>query len=167
MDSQILRGTSTKKEMARPVNGRRDTGGRANPPATQRRPGAPIAVTKDTRQRRAIRRTVQETDRPLTPREILVLAQAHCPRIGLATIYRTLRGLTEEGWLAVVELPKQPTRFERAGKAHHHHFHCRACGQLFEVERCDARIRELAPPDFTVEGHDLVFRGLCDSCGRS
>lgn len=138
-----------------------------NSPSSRQPEGAPVSPPKDTRQRRAIMKTVLETDRPLAPKEILTLAQGHCPRIGLATVYRTLRSLTAEGWLAVVEVPSEPARFERAGKAHHHHFHCRVCGRLFEVEHCDSRIRDLAPPDFIVEGHELVFRGLCDVCGRT
>jgi Fur family ferric uptake transcriptional regulator len=122
------------------------------------------SVRKSTRQRRAIRRALTETGRPLTLREILEEAGRHCPGIGIATIYRTVRSWTEEGWLTRVELPAQADRFERAGKEHHHHFHCRSCGQVFEVEECEPRVARCAPPDFEVEAHEILLYGRCAAC---
>lgn len=94
-------------------------------------------------------------------------SQADCPGLGIATVYRTLKSLVEEGWLARVELPGMPDRFERAGKHHHHHFHCRECGGVFEVPDCLEDIRLLPPPGFLVEDHEVVFYGLCPGCARA
>jgi Fur family ferric uptake transcriptional regulator len=105
-----------------------------------------------------------EAGRPLTPHEVLAAAQRHCPGLGIATVYRAIRSWTSQGWLATVELPAQPDRFERAGKAHHHHFHCRSCGLVFEVEDCDADIAGLAPAEFEVEDHEIFLYGRCASC---
>ena len=33
-----------------------------------------------------------------------------------------------------VEIPGQMPRYERADKGHHHHFVCRVCGGVFELE---------------------------------
>jgi Fur family ferric uptake transcriptional regulator len=119
---------------------------------------------RSTRQKRAIRRALMETERPLTPQEILAEAQAHCPGLGIATVYRAVRSWADEGWLSPVELPGQPDRFELSGKRHHHHFHCRSCGLVFEVEKCDSRVAGFAPPDFEVDAHEIVLYGRCASC---
>ncbi|MCA9726658.1 MAG: transcriptional repressor [Candidatus Eisenbacteria bacterium] len=119
-----------------------------------------------TRQRRAIVEVITEAQRPLTSNEVLELASQRCPGIGIATVYRALRSGVEEGWLSTVELPSQPDRFERAGKEHHHHFHCRVCGLVFELEPCELRVGGSAPAGFLVEEHEILLFGRCAACAQ-
>ncbi|NUN95068.1 MAG: transcriptional repressor, partial [Candidatus Omnitrophica bacterium] len=86
------------------------------------------------------------------------------PGLGIATVYRTLKSLLEEGSVVAVEMPGQALRYEAAGKEHHHHFHCRGCGRVFEVEGCPTGIGRLTPPGFRLEGHEIVLHGLCPDC---
>ena len=71
--------------------------------------------------------------------EIFDLARDKIPRLGIATIYRTLKSLKEEGAIREVDLPGQSSRWELANKDHHHHFLCRTCDKLFEIEGCPGR----------------------------
>lgn len=103
-------------------------------------------------------------DRPLSPQEVLGHAKQTVPGLGLATVYRTLKSLAEEQWIVPVPLPGQAPHYERAGKAHHHHFHCRGCLGVFEVEGCPGNLKSLAPQGFKVEGHELVLYGVCRDC---
>jgi Fur family ferric uptake transcriptional regulator len=119
---------------------------------------------RDTSQRRALRRIFEEAGRPLTPQEALHDAKSHAPGIGIATVYRNLKALTENGYLVPVDVPGEPPRYEVAGKGHHHHFHCRACGRLFELEGCPGNLKLLIPKGFKMEDHDVVIYGLCESC---
>lgn len=121
-------------------------------------------MKRDTQQRRAIRRVIEEAGRPLGPREVLAASQAHCPGLGIATVYRTLKALVEEGALTQVELPGEPPRYEGTGKRHHHHFHCRACDRVYELEGCPEGLRHLTPPGFALESHELVLYGRCAGC---
>lgn len=121
-------------------------------------------LTRETRQRQAIRRAFDEAERPLGPQEVLDAAQAMVPGLGLATVYRTIKSLLDEGWLVSVDVPGRPPHYERAGKEHHHHFHCRECGKVFEVEGCPGNLKSLAPPGFKVEGHELTLYGVCPGC---
>lgn len=125
---------------------------------------SPAPRPRDTAQRRAIRAAFAGTPRPLSPLEVLEGAQADLPGLGVATVYRALKMLTEEGWLVTVEIPGEPARYEIAGKPHHHHFHCRACGQVFEVEGCPRNIRTLTPAGFELEDHEIVLYGRCAGC---
>jgi Fur family ferric uptake transcriptional regulator len=65
-----------------------------------------------------------------------------------------------------VEIPGQMPRYELADKGHHHHFLCRVCGEVFELEKCLARIKTMAPPRFRVEGHEIILYGSCEVCLR-
>jgi len=102
---------------------------------------------------------------PLTAAEILVLAAKEVPTIGIATVYRSLKSLATDGRVVTVEIPGQPPRYERADKGHHHHFLCRRCGEVYEIEKCLAGIKSIAPPRFQVDDHEIILYGVCDTCG--
>lgn len=121
-------------------------------------------MQRDTRQRKAIRKVFDERNRPLTPDEVLELGQALVPSLGLATVYRNVKALTAEGWLAEVELPGGGLRFERAERPHHHHFLCRTCDRAFDVHECPEAIHTMAPEGFEVEDHEVILFGRCSSC---
>ena len=65
-------------------------------------------MQRQTRQRDAIRAALAAANRPLGPLEILAAVKPDLPRLGIATVYRTLKGLLDEGWLRTVELPGAP-----------------------------------------------------------
>ncbi|MEM7050912.1 MAG: transcriptional repressor [Acidobacteriota bacterium] len=121
-------------------------------------------MQRQTLQRSAIRTALEHAGRPLSPQEILELAQDSAPGLGIATVYRNLKKLLEKGWLREVELPGAASRYELTGKGHHHHFHCRACDRVYEVEDCPGRLAELAPPGFRTEDHELILYGVCATC---
>ena len=57
-------------------------------------------MERNTRQRSAIRDAIALADRPLLPQEVLEAAQHEVPGLGIATVYRNLKVLVEEGDLA-------------------------------------------------------------------
>ena len=122
---------------------------------------------RNTKQREAIREVFQHEDRPLDAQEILTLAQAHCPGLGIATVYRALNKFVEEDFLVPVEIPGNLTRYEQAGKHHHHHFHCNQCQKTFEVDGCPGDLSSLTPKGFALESHEIVLYGLCSGCNLS
>lgn len=121
-------------------------------------------MERHTRQRAAIDRVFAETRRPLDPHEVLAAARKYVPKLGIATVYRALKALAEEGRLVTVALPGDHTRYESAGLKHHHHFQCRRCHKVFELEGCSGNFGVVMPPGFRLEDHEVVLYGRCDSC---
>ncbi len=121
-------------------------------------------LRRRTRQRGSIRQALEKADRPLSPQEILTAARRVSPSLGIATVYRNVKALVDEGWLQPVELPGAPSRYERAGKGHHHHFHCRSCDRVYEVDDCPGTLRELTPPGFELDAHEIILYGTCSEC---
>ncbi|MBN8599272.1 MAG: transcriptional repressor [Planctomycetes bacterium] len=121
-------------------------------------------MERNTRQRDAIRSVIAEAHGPVSAREVLDLAQRRVRGMGMATVYRTLKSLVADRGIVQVEMPGEPPRYEIAGKGHHHHFYCRACGRMYEVEQCPGDLSYLAPKGFKLENHDLLLLGLCASC---
>lgn len=99
-----------------------------------------------------------------TAEELYLSLREKGEEISLATIYRALRSLAEEGLVAT--LPIAPAdRFDPVTKPHYH-FHCLRCDRVFDLDlpykpELDRAIEELG---FSVHHHTLVFHGLCPAC---
>jgi Fur family ferric uptake transcriptional regulator len=123
-------------------------------------------LQRNTRQKAAIRDVFVGMDRPLGPQEVLEHAGTQIQGLGIATVYRNIKALVEEGWLTPVDLPGEPSRYEISGKAHHHHFHCEICKKVFDLPGCPVQIKPQLPPGFVATTHELVLYGECDVCGK-
>jgi Fur family transcriptional regulator, ferric uptake regulator len=123
-------------------------------------------MIRNTKQRDAIRRVIQEAGRPLGASEVLTAAALYVPGLGIATVYRTLNALVEDGTAVAVPIPGEPPRYEsfETASRHHHHFHCGGCGRVFDVPGCPKGLAQMAPPGFSISGHDLLFHGQCSDC---
>ncbi|MDQ2908095.1 MAG: transcriptional repressor [Candidatus Eremiobacteraeota bacterium] len=118
---------------------------------------------RNTRQKQAIRDAFVHANRPLSTDEIHLAAQRVSAGLGLATVYRSIRSLLEDGWLSVVDVPGRNPLYEIAGKGHHHHFSCTECSRVYEFEGC-ATVDAKLPRGFKTTGHDLTLFGVCASC---
>ncbi len=122
-------------------------------------------MQRNTSQRQAITRVMQEVNRPLEPEEICEHAKTYCPGIGIATVYRAIKELVDRHELNKVNLPGESARYEIAGKGHHHFFFCRGCKKTFDIKCGGMNLRELVPAGFDLEEHEIVLYGLCSDCG--
>ena len=126
-------------------------------------------MKRRTRQGNAVRSILRESERPLTAAEIHLRASGRWASLGLATTYRHVRKLAEEGLLVGVDYPGQPTRYEWADGQQKIHFGCRACEKLFAVAE-DIDFEEPAPPElppgFQVNGGEWILYGICPECSR-
>ena len=123
--------------------------------------------SRATKQRDAILKVFHDADRPLKPEEVWNLAMKKVARMGLTTVYRAIKACVEQGILTSVSVPGEPPRYELSGKKHHHHFLCRACDGMYEVNRCIGKIESSAPPGFLVEDHHITLYGVCKECRTS
>ncbi|MCI1676380.1 MAG: transcriptional repressor [Ancrocorticia sp.] len=87
--------------------------------------------------------------------------------IGLATVYRNLQTLADEGLLDVLYSDGQNLYRSCASPAHHHHLVCRQCGKTVEVYGTVVEdwARKIATAEgFTEVTHTLEMYGLCAEC---
>ncbi len=127
---------------------------------------AKAVAERKTRQKHAIRDAFARAGRPLSTEEVHAAAAAASVGLGLATVYRSIRSLLEDGWLAVVDVPGRNPLYEIAGKGHHHHFSCTSCARVYEFEGC-ATVDAKPPRGFKTTGHDLTLFGICAACNAA
>ena len=123
-------------------------------------------MKRKTKQRDSIFRALEEADRPLSPKEILAYSKLQSSGIGIATIYRTIKEFLGASTIAEVNTPGSSVRYEVKVEKHHHHFWCRMCDRVFKVEGCSGKLNFMPPKGFKAEMHEVMFRGLCETCMR-
>ena len=126
-------------------------------------------LIRRTKPREIICEALRRAARPLSPAELFEHGKALHPSLSLATVYRTIKTLCEDGELSAVTLPGCPARYESKECAahHHHHFHCQECDRVFDVDGCHAEHVAEAPDGFLVQSHQVVLYGLCKECRGS
>ena len=121
---------------------------------------------KTTQQREAIVDAFLRTSGHVALEDLLSSARRKHPRVGLATVYRTVKLLEEAGIAAARHFGPGQTLYEVAeGRAHHDHLICDHCG--FIVEYASDEIEQLQDSaarrlGFNVLRHRHELFGLCE-----
>jgi len=123
---------------------------------------------KNTKQRLQILETFFENEGHSNVDEIYQLVKKKNPKIGYATVHRTLSLLNKLGIVEVTKIGNQKAFYEHK-YAHNHHDHliCTKCGEIVEVtsdelERLQNQIAK--KHKFKILDHKLVIYGLCQKC---
>jgi Fur family transcriptional regulator, ferric uptake regulator len=119
--------------------------------------------------RRAIIRLITAHDGHFTAAELVEDASTVHPRLGRATIFRTLDLFTGLGLVERIDMPDGGHAYVACDTTHHHHAICTSCGRSFDVD--DAGLAEVLARigdrlGFAVATHRLEVFGTCDRCRR-
>jgi len=123
---------------------------------------------RSTEQRRVIIDKLFEATDHVTIDQLLDVVRAVDPRVGYATVYRTMKLLAEGGLVHERKFGDGFTRYELADEeAHHDHLICLDCGKITEfeepaIEALQERIA--ARYGFVVQDHKHELYGLCADC---
>jgi Fur family ferric uptake transcriptional regulator len=122
---------------------------------------------KRSEQREVILDAFLKAEKHLSVDDLLGIVQKRRPDIGRTTVYRTLKLLQEAGLASELPLDGQ-SRFEPDwNRAHHDHFICKSCGEIFEFSSPDIerlQDEEAAAIGFVIEGHRHQIFGSCARC---
>ena len=122
-----------------------------------------------TTQRERVLRALLEAGTHLDAEELHRRLSSSRPRVALATVYRTLQLLRDNGLAAESQFGERRHRYERAPEGHHDHLVCLACGRVLEfeepaIEQLQARVARRH--GFVALSHRLELYGYCRACAR-
>ena len=123
---------------------------------------------KSTRQREVILEEFLSVGSHLSTEELYLRLRRKNPRIGYATVHRTLKLFAECGIAEQRHFGDGQARYEASDlDEHHDHLICTSCGKIVEFE--DPRIEQLQDEvarqhGFSIERHRLELYGCCASC---
>ena len=123
---------------------------------------------KSTRQRSLIIDTFFSLGGHVTVEDVWAKVREHDARVSVATVYRTMKLLTDSGIVQEHKFGDGFTRYELSDEeAHHDHLICLECGRITEFE--EPLIEELqdriaARYNFLVRQHKHELYGICSDC---
>lgn len=121
-----------------------------------------------TRQRELVVKTFLRSEGHLSTDELYELVRAEDPKVGYATVFRTLKALTDCGLARETDLDDGRTRFEHLYRhPEHHHIICLECNRTIEfanpeLDRLQSEI--VSRYDFKPIRSKFQIYGVCQSC---
>lgn len=141
------------------------------PKAASTTPDAKAPAAREqrvTKQRLAVSAALDELDDFVSTQELYRLLQNQGISVSLATAYRILQSLADEGLVDVLRNADGEAVYRRCNvTGHHHHLLCRNCGKAVEVEAPAVETwaaRTAAEHGFTEVAHTVEIFGLCPEC---
>jgi len=124
-------------------------------------------VRKNTKQRSMVYEELKSRFDHPTPEELYESIKPKYPRISIATVYRNLRILAEEGKVIEIKSDKNILRYD-AKTEPHYHFKCTKCGAVIDLDMAyDKKLdEELNAKGYKVDYHSTIFYGLCQNCAK-
>ena len=126
---------------------------------------------KFTSQREIILYTLYNNIDHFTSEDLYILIKEEYPElsVGIATVYRTLTLLEDNGLVSSISLGTQGKKYEIANKPHHDHIICDTCGKIVEFE--NEEIEELqhaiaVKSGFKLTNHIMQLYGICAECQK-
>ncbi len=123
---------------------------------------------KSTAQRDYIAETFFKTNTHISLDELLKKVKRKNSRIGYATVYRTMKLLTECGLALARQFGDGQTRYENLpADGHHDHIICIKCSKIAEFQNQkieQLQIEAAKKLGFTVVNHKLELYGYCPDC---
>lgn len=123
---------------------------------------------KNTGQRMTILETFLGSKSHYSTEELYLELRKNHPKIGYATVHRTLKLFAECGLATELNFGDGQTRYEPLNSEQHHdHLVCIECGAIIEFS--EPRIEKLqeqvaARHDFKIKSHRHELYGLCSKC---
>ena len=102
-----------------------------------------------------------------TADEVYDMVKARLPRISLATVYRNLDKMADDGDILRLSMPGRKMRFD-AKTEDHCHLRCEQCGAVIDLETAEmekalSMLSNLIGKN-GIYSFSLELKGLCPSC---
>jgi len=123
-------------------------------------------VKRNTKQREEVWQALERRPGFVSAQELHHSLREGGSGIGLATVYRALNALCEEGTADVLSIEGE-NLYRACSPGHHHHLICRECGLTTEIEASavEAWAQKIAGEHgFTKPQHIVDIFGTCPSC---
>lgn len=128
--------------------------------------GGDTMATKYSMKREALREIlVSRCDHPTAEDIYFSMKELH-PNVSLATVYRNLNLLVQEGDAIRLTSKDNSDRFD-GYTSPHYHFHCDNCACISDVGiPVFTEIDTIASKgsDAKIKGHTIMFEGICQKC---
>jgi len=120
-----------------------------------------------TRQRQVVLEELRKVTSHPTADQLHQMVRHRLPGISIATVYRNLELLADEGQVLKLDVSGTQRRFDGTPQPHYH-IRCSSCGRVDDVHMesvASIEERAAAACGYRVMSHTVEFTGICPECG--
>lgn len=124
-------------------------------------------MKRNTWQREAVKQALDASEHFVSAQSLHTALREQGSSIGLATVYRALADLAQEGDADALQQDGESLYRACTPGSHHHHLICRSCGLTVEIEAdaVESWAQQVATAHgFTRPEHIVDVFGLCADC---
>lgn len=120
-----------------------------------------------TKQRKIVYDIMRESDGHMTAEEVYKSAKVRMPKIGIATVYRNLNKLVDDGMLSKIDLGNDSITYDITTVLHAH-LVCSRCGKITDII-LNSKVfqKEMDTKRFHATEYAMVIRGICGDCASN
>ena len=122
---------------------------------------------RHTRQKQIIQKIIEGPGKHMNAEEVMAVLKQEEPGIGIATVYRNLNLLCEEG--VIQKISGQGRSFYDGNPAPHDHLYCTCCGEIFDIVLSEMKEVEEEAARLTgarIFSHKTALERICQKCQK-
>jgi len=126
-----------------------------------------MSQKRNTWQKQAVLELLGESEEFVSAQQLHQRIAATGKKLGLATVYRALTGMVEQGVADSLLLANGEARYRICQPGHHHHLTCSPCGKVveFDLPGFEEQIEQVAKKQgFSGVSHQVELHGTCSRC---
>jgi Fur family ferric uptake transcriptional regulator len=124
-------------------------------------------MQRQTKTKQLVHSIISVSHSPLGLDELYDRVRDMYPKTAFSTVYRIVTGLEKKGMIAKVDFRDRGSKYEWAGREHHHHITCDRCGEVEDVKDTlmGLRVKDVAQKTgYALTAHTIELSGLCPNC---
>ena len=130
-------------------------------------------MKKYSKQRELILNSLRNRQDHPTAEKLYLDLKNEMPELGIATVYRNLSDLCEEGKIIRIKTASGPDKFD-GNTMPHIHFECKECGDIIDIVLFENQVKQLDNDlkifakqiNAEVEDSEITITGLCKKCKK-
>lgn len=131
-------------------------------------------MKKYSKQRQLIIESLKSRRDHPTAEKLFIDLKEQMPELGIATVYRNLTELYEEGMITKIKSKAGADRYD-ANEIPHIHFECKKCGKIEDIYLEKEKINQIEKitkqlakeKEVKCEEAEIYLNGLCKKCSKS
>ena len=108
---------------------------------------------------------IQNSSGHLTAEEAFMLAKKKKIDVSMASIYRILSKLAENGYIRKIRIAGKPDVFDKT-LSEHEHIQCSVCGKITDTHINDFKKILIEQTGVNIDSYDLNINYVCDDCKK-
>lgn len=108
---------------------------------------------------------IRNSEGHLTAEEVFLMAKKKKINVSMASIYRILNKLVDEGLIRKISISGKLDVFDKT-LVDHEHLVCSKCGKIMDIHIKDLKKKLAKETGVEIDNYELIINYVCDDCKK-